>query len=233
MLATAARALGSKNGVAEHIADKRLLLLLDNFEHVVDAAADVAGLLASCPNVELLVTSREPLHVTGEQEYPVPPFVHDESVSFFLARARAVRPDFRADDAVSKICRRVDDLPLALELAAARVKALSPTQILERLDACLPLLTGGARDLPERQRTLRATIEWSYELLTEEERRLFASVSVFRGGCALEAAAQGCEGRARRSAVIGRQEPAAPLERALLDARDDSRVRGRAAPELG
>ena len=188
MLATAGQALGSRNGPAEHIADKRLLLLFDNFEHVVEAGADLAALLTSCPHLDLLVTSREPLHVTGEQEYAVSPFVHEEGVGFFLARARAVEPDFLADDAVPEICRRLDDLPLALELAAARVKALSSAQILERLDQRLSLLTGGARNLPERQRTLRATIEWSHELLTAAEQRLFARISVFRGGCTLDAA---------------------------------------------
>jgi predicted ATPase/class 3 adenylate cyclase len=188
VLATAGQALGAKDGLAEHIADKAMLLLLDNFEQVVDAAADVAGLLGACPQLDLLVTSREPLHVTGEQEYPVPPLVHEEGVGFFLARARAVKPDFGADDTVSEICRRLDELPLALELAAARVKALSPAQILERLEQRLPLLTGGARDLPERQRTLRATIAWSYELLEPAEQRLFAALAVFSGGCTLEAA---------------------------------------------
>src|SRR5439155_8938449 len=147
-----------------------------------------AGLLASCPGLDLLVTSREPLHVTGEQEYAVPPLAHEESIGFFVARARVVQPDFEADDAVPEICRRLDDLPLALELAAARIKALSPGQILERLEHRLPLLTGGARDAPERQRTLRATIEWSYELLADEERSLFARLAAFRGGCTLEAA---------------------------------------------
>ncbi len=188
VLETAAQVVGSQNGLAEHIADKSLLLLFDNFEQVVEAAADVGGLLTSCPNLDLLVTSREPLHVTGEQEYPVPAFAHQEGVGFFLSRARAVKPDFQADETVSAICRRLDDLPLALELAAARVKALSSTQILERLEQRLPLLTGGARDLPERQRTLRGAIEWSYELLTEDEQRLFARLSVFRGGCTLGAA---------------------------------------------
>jgi predicted ATPase/class 3 adenylate cyclase len=186
--ATAAHALGAKDGLAEHIGDRAMLLLFDNFEHVVEAAEELAELLSSCPNLELLVTSREPLHLTGEQEYPVPPFVHEEGVGFFLARARAVKPDFTADEAVSEICRRLDELPLALELAAARVKALSSGQILERLEQRLPLLTGGARDLPERQRTLRAAIEWSYELLNADEQRLFARLSVFAGGCTLEAA---------------------------------------------
>jgi len=193
VLETAAQVVGSKGGLAEDIADKTMLLLFDNFEQVVEAAADLASLLASCPNLDLLVTSREPLHVTGEQEYQVPPLAHEEGVGFFLARARAVEPNFQADEAVSEICRRLDDLPLALELAAARVKALSSTQILERLEQRLPLLTGGARDLPERQRTLRATIEWSHELLTPEEQQLFARLAVFLGGCTLEAAEEVAE----------------------------------------
>jgi predicted ATPase/class 3 adenylate cyclase len=188
VLATAGQALGAKDGLAEHIVDKSMLLLFDNFEQVVEAAPDLAGLLASCPKLELLVTSREPLHVTGEQEYAVPPFVHEEGVGFFLARARAAEPNFQADEAVSEICRRLDDLPLALELAAARVKVLSSGQILERLERRLPLLTGGARDLPERQRTLRTTIEWSHELLGPEEQSLFARLAVFSGGCTFEAA---------------------------------------------
>jgi predicted ATPase/class 3 adenylate cyclase len=188
VLEAAGQALGAKSSLAEHLADRSLLLLFDNFEHVVTAAPEVARLLAACPGLDALVTSREPLHLTGEQEYPVPPLQHEEGVDFFLARARAVKPDFHADDAVSEICRRLDDLPLALELAAARVKALSPGQILERVEQRLPLLTGGARDLPERQRTLRATIAWSYELLAPAEQRLFARLAVFRGGCTLDSA---------------------------------------------
>ena len=188
VMETAARALGAKSGLAEHIADRSMLIIFDNFEHVVEAAADLADLLASCPRLDLLATSREPLHIGGEQEYPVPPLLHAEGVELFVARARAIRPDFEADDAVSGICRRLDDLPLALELAAARVKALSSKQILERLEQRLPLLTGGARDLPERQRTLRATIAWSHDLLTADEQRLFARLAVFRGGCTLDAA---------------------------------------------
>ena len=188
VLATAAPVVGAKDGLAEHIGDRSMLLLFDNFEHVVAAAADVAELMSSCPNLDVLVTSREPLRITGEQEYVVPPLAPDEGVDFFIVKARGVRPAFEPDGAVPEICRRLDDLPLALELAAARVKALSPAQILERLGQRLPLLTGGARDLPERQRTLRATIEWSYELLGPEERDLFARLAVFRGGCTLEAA---------------------------------------------
>ncbi len=188
VLETTRHALGARDGLADHIGDTAMLLFFDNFEHVLDAAADLVGLLAGCPRLDLLVTSREPLHVTGEQEYPVPSLAPEEGVDFFLARAKAIKPDFRADGAVAEICRRLDDLPLALELAAARVKALSPAQLLDRLEQRLPLLTGGARDAPERQRTLRATIEWSYELLTDEEKSLFARLAIFRGGCALDAA---------------------------------------------
>ena len=188
VLTTAAQTLGARNGLAEHIGDKTMLVLLDNFEQVVAAAPDVAELLGACPNLDILVTSREPLHVTGEQEYPVPPLAHEESVAFFLVRARSVVPDFEADDSVPEICRRLDALPLALELAAARIKVFTAQQILERLEQRLPLLTGGARDLPERQRTLRATIEWSYELLSWEEQELFTRLGVFRGGWTFDAA---------------------------------------------
>ena len=190
VLQSAAQAVGADETLAEHIADKRLLLLLDNFEHLTDAATDAAALIGSCPNLRLLVTSREPLHVSGEQEYPVPPLLADEAVDFFTTRARGVSPDFTPDDTVPLICSRLDDLPLALELAAARVKALSPAGILERLDQRLPLLTGGARDAPERQRTLRATIDWSHDLLDEDEQRLYARLAVFRGGCTFGAAKQ-------------------------------------------
>jgi len=193
VLEEASRAVGANEGLAEHIADKHLLLLLDNFEHLVEAAAGVAEVLAACPNLRLIVTSREPLHLTGEQEYPVLPLIPAEGVEFFCARARAIKPDFVPDEAVPQICSRLDDLPLALELAAARIKALSPTQILERLEQRLPLLTGGAKDLPERQRTLRATIEWSHELLTDAEQRLYARLAVFRGGSTLEAAEDICD----------------------------------------
>ncbi len=164
VLDAAAKSLDAED-VAGRITDKRVLLYFDNFEHLLDASADIAELVGACPNMKVLVTSREPLHLSGEQEYAVPPFVHQEGVGFFLARARAIDPAFEAHPAVAEICTRLDNLPLALELAAARVKALPPEQLLQRLEQRLPLLTGGARDLPERQRTLAATIAWSYDLL--------------------------------------------------------------------
>jgi predicted ATPase/DNA-binding SARP family transcriptional activator len=190
VLETARQALGVTGDLAQGIGARRMLLLFDNFEHVIEGAAEVAALRGPCPNLDLLVTSREPLHVAGEHEYSVPELKHDDAVALFSARATAVRPQFEADDDVREICRRLDRLPLALELAAARVKALSPSQILARLEQRLPLLTGGARDAPERQRTFRATIQWSYDLLNAEERRLFARLAVFRGGCALTSAEQ-------------------------------------------
>ncbi len=160
------------------------MLLLDNFEQVVEAAPELASLVETCPNLKLLVTSREILRVRGEVEYPVLPLAEPEAVELFCARARA-----QPGDAVRDLCRALDNLPLALELAAARASALSPRQILERLSERLDLLRGG-RDADPRQQTLRATIEWSYELLFSEERRLFARLAVFRGGCTLEAAEQ-------------------------------------------
>ena len=190
VLGAVARSIGIDGALEAQIADKAMLLLVDNLEHLVVAADDLAALLTRCPNLDLLVTSREPLRVTGEQEYPLAGLEPGESNQFFLARARAVRPDLAAGVEVSEICRRLDQMPLALELAAARVKALSPAQILARLERRLPLLTGGARDLPERQRTLRATIAWSHELLTREEQELFARLSVFPGGARLESAEQ-------------------------------------------
>jgi predicted ATPase len=188
VLPTAVQALGARSALAEHVSDRRMLILFDNFEQVIEAAADVGELLSLCPQLDVLVTSREPLHLGAEQEYAVPPFVPAEGIAFFAAKARAVKPDFDTNGAVPDICRRLDDLPLALELAAARVKALSPKQILERLEHRLPLLTGGTRDLPERQRTLKTAIDWSYDLLTEAEQRVFRGLAVFVGGCTLDAA---------------------------------------------
>ena len=188
VLESAASALGASGGLAEHIGDKKLLVLFDNFEHLIPAATDLAPLLSACPNLTLLVTSREPLHLGGEHEYAVDPLAPGEAVELFLTRAVAAKRDFTANGEVPLICARLDHLPLAIELAAARVKVLSPAALLERLQQRLPLLAGGARDLPERQRTLRATIEWSHELLSSDEQRLFSRLAVFRGGCTLGAA---------------------------------------------
>jgi len=181
-------ALGVNADLAEHVGQKSMLLVIDNFEQVVEGATALGELLASCPNLRLIVTSREVLRLAAEREYAVPPLVEQESVGFFLGRARVVDPGFAPDDHVLAICRRLDHLPLALELAAARVKALSTKQILERLERALPLLTGGARDLPERQRTLRGAIGWSYELLVAEERAAFRRLGVFSAGWSLDAA---------------------------------------------
>src|SRR5207245_1130451 len=147
----------------------------------------LASLLEACPTLCLLVTSRELLRIRGEVEYPVPPLAEPEAVELFCARSQLDR-----SDGIAELCRRLDNLPLAVELAAARTSVLSPAQILERLSQRLDLLKGG-RDSESRQQTLRATIAWSYDLLTEEERRLFASLSVFAGGCTLEAAAEVAE----------------------------------------
>jgi predicted ATPase/class 3 adenylate cyclase len=184
---TVAQALGAKDGLAEHIGERELLLLLDNLEQVVEAAPELAALVEACPNLKLLVTSREVLRVRGEVEYPVLPLAEPEAVELFCARAGAL-----PDKTVHQLCRALDNLPLALELAAARASVLSPEQILERLSGRLDLLRGG-RDADPRQQTLRATIEWSHDLLTLGEQRLFARLSVFRGGCRLEAAEEVAE----------------------------------------
>ncbi|HEX2088337.1 MAG TPA: adenylate/guanylate cyclase domain-containing protein, partial [Actinomycetota bacterium] len=185
--AAIARTFGGNVGAAEHIADKRMLLLLDNFEHLINAASEVADLLARCPRLDILATSRSPLRVSGEWDYKVQPLEEAEAAELFVQRALAVRHDFEGDGVVKEICRRLDHLPLAVELAAARVRLLPAEELLERLDRRLPLLKTGTRDAPERQRTLRATIEWSYELLTPEERELFAHLAVFVGGFTLQA----------------------------------------------
>jgi len=188
----AVRALGGGGTLTELVGGRRLLLLFDNFEHVIAAAADVSQLLASCPNADVLVTSRERLRVQGEQVYPVPVLAREESRRFFVTRARAVQPDFEPDRHLDELCARLDDLPLALELAAARASLLTTEQLLDRLGTRLDLLKGG-RDAEVRQQTLRATIEWSYELLDPDEQRLLAALSVFRGGWTLEAAESVCD----------------------------------------
>jgi len=172
------------------------LFVLDNFEQVLPAAAVVAEILAACPALKVLVTSRESLRVYGEQEFPVAPLEQDSAVQLFVQRAAAVRPNFAPTSenspAIREICSRLDGLPLAIELAAARTKLLSPAAILDRLQSSLQLLTGGALDLPERQQTLRKTIDWSHGLLNEAEQKLFRRFSVFIGGCTLEGAEAIC-----------------------------------------
>ena len=186
------------------------LLVLDNFEHLVAEAPMVAELLASSVQLRLLVTSRAPLHIYGEHEYPVPPLelpdlksvpevevlIRYPAVALFIQRARAVKPDFEVNHenaaAVATICARLDGLPLAIELAAARIKLLSPSAMQTRLESRLQLLTGGARDLPTRQQTLRGAIDWSYGLLSVGEQMLFRRLSVFVSGCTLEAVEAVC-----------------------------------------
>src|SRR5205814_7861099 len=164
-----------------------MLLLLVNLEQVIVSAPGLSGLLQGCRNLTLLCTSRELLRVQGEVEYEVPPLASLEAVDLFCERSR-----LEATAEIAELCARLDDLPLAVELAAARSKALSPAQILERLAKRLDLLKGG-RDAEARQQTLRATIAWSYDLLQKREKALFARLAVFAGGCTLDAAEKVCE----------------------------------------
>ena len=198
------------SGLSQFLAEKQILLVLDNFEQVLGAAAAIADLLAATRKLKILVTSRTVLHVYGEHEFPVPPLELPDlealpashvlaqipSIALFVQRAQAAKPDFTLTDAnapaVAEICARLDGLPLAIELAAVRVKLLSPQAMLARLIGAasrpLQLLTGGARNLPPRQQTLRGAIDWSYNLLDLDEKTLFARLSVFAGGCTVQAA---------------------------------------------
>jgi non-specific serine/threonine protein kinase len=194
-----------------HLTDRRSLLVLDNLEHVTESASDIAALLEGCSGLTVLVTSRIPLHLYGERVFPVPSLglpsestgaalediAGSEVVRLFLDRAQAIQPAFalRADNAplVAAICRKLDGLPLAIELAAARVRMFSPKDLLARLEQPLGLLTSGPRDVPARQQTLRTTIAWSYDLLSEHDQRLFRQLSVFWGGWTLEAAEAICD----------------------------------------
>jgi predicted ATPase len=185
---TIAKALGVRDDLAAHLRGKRALLLLDNLEHLLEAGPVVGELVAAAESVTVLATSRERLGLAAEVEYRLPMLATDEAVALFEARARALKPGFESNGEVKEICERLDGLPLAIELAAARARILTPAQILERLGRRLELLTGGARDAPERQRTLRSTIEWSYELLDQGERTLFARLAVFGASFSLEAA---------------------------------------------
>jgi len=189
---TAARALGVSASLEEAIGERRLLLLLDNFEHLIEAASRLSALLGTCPNLDVMVTSRERLQLKGEHVYAVPVLARSDARALFVSRARAVRADFEGGDELDELCARLDDLPLALELAAARTAILSAEQLLSRLGRRLDLLRGG-RDTELRQQTLRATIEWSYDLLAVDEQRLFARLAAFRGGCTLDAAEEVCE----------------------------------------
>jgi predicted ATPase/DNA-binding NarL/FixJ family response regulator len=218
VIPTIAHRLGLMEGSSQPILEllklsqrnKQRLLLLDNFEQVIEASPLLTELLEACPDIKLLVTSREVLRLRGEHQFVVPPLAlpdprhlpdaeslpHVPAVNLFLQRAQAIQSgfDLTTDNAatIAQICLRLDGLPLALELAAARIKVLAPQALLARLDHRLHILTGGSRDLPERQRTLRNTIAWSYELLSEQEQCLFEQLCVFVGGCTLEAAEAIC-----------------------------------------
>ena len=195
-----------KAALATWLASKEALIILDNFEQLLDAADDLAELLEHAHRSKFLITSRAVLRIRGEHECPVPPLSlpHDvdgriarsDAITLFTERAREVRPDFELEGpdvaVVAEICRRLDGLPLAIELGAARMKVLTPKQLLARLTDRLGLLTGGARDLPERQQTLRATIDWSYQLLSPEDKELFACLAVFRRGATLDAIEEIC-----------------------------------------
>jgi predicted ATPase/DNA-binding SARP family transcriptional activator len=190
--AAIAAALGDIADLPMYLRGRALLLVLDNFEHVIEAARAVAELLSGAPGCGVIVTSRERLGVAAEQEYPVAPLSPHAAVELFTARARQVEPGYEPGAEIDAICERLDRLPLALELAATRVKLLSEQQLLTRLEQRLPLLAGGRRDLPKRHNTMRATIAWSYDLLTRPEQRLFTRLAVFVGSFELEAAEQIC-----------------------------------------
>jgi predicted ATPase/class 3 adenylate cyclase len=185
---TIARVVGGPDDLNEFLSGKRTLLVLDNLEQLLPDAADIVARL----DARILATSRGRLNIAAEQEFPVPTLPIDDATALFTQRARQLEPRFEPDVSVRQIAERVDCLPLAVELAAARVKVLRPAQILERLGRSLDLLTSGAHDAPERQRTLRGTVEWSYRLLTAEEQRLFAQLAVFTGSFELDAAEAVC-----------------------------------------
>jgi predicted ATPase/class 3 adenylate cyclase len=218
--------------LSDHLAGKQMLLILDNFEQVIEAAPEVSSLLASARDLKVLVTTREPLRLRGERELQVTPLHLPDSqhndpeilatspaVALFTDRARVVKASFEltADNAasVAAICRRLDGLPLALELAAARIRTMSPSSLLKRLDRSLEVLTGGQRDLADRQRTLRAAISWSYELLDDDEKRLFSRLGVFAGGFTTDAA----------EAVTDRGDLSVPIWEGLSSLVDKSLVR--------
>ncbi|HZB02323.1 MAG TPA: tetratricopeptide repeat protein [Actinomycetota bacterium] len=178
-----AKTIGAQDDLADHVGEREMLLVLDNLEQVIDAAPALADLVEACPNLAIVATSRERLRVRGEVEYPVAPLAQPDAVELFVARAGLEEPD----DAVRRLVRALDEMPLAIELAAARAKFLTPAGILDRLGQRLDLFTGG-RDADPRQRTLRSTIGWSHDLLDPAEQRLFARLAVFPGGCTLDSA---------------------------------------------
>ena len=187
-----AQTIGARGELAADVRDKELLLLVDNLEHLLAAAPALGEVLAQAKGLRLLVTSRAPLRLRGEHEYPLDPLAEADAVTLFVERAREAGRVVEPDETIAAVCRRLDSLPLAIELAAARTKLLAPGALLERLDRALPLLTVGARDAPERQQTLRATIEWSYDLLDGDAKQLFARLAVFAGTFSLEAAEHVC-----------------------------------------
>ncbi len=241
---TIARAFGVREApgrpllgtLADDLRDRELLLVLDNLEQVVEAGPNVAALLAACPELRVLATSREPLRIRAEHEYPVAPLpvpalgapvsvaalAGNPSVALFIARSRTFAADFALTDAnarvVAELCTRLDGLPLAIELAAARAKVLSPQALLARLTNRFSVLTAGARDQPERLRTMRATVAWSHDLLSPDEQALFRRLAVFAGGCTLEAAEAVCESGVG-SRELGRlaPDPRLPSPDSVLD----------------
>ena len=186
------------DSLAASIGDDRLLLVLDNMEQVIAAGSELATLLDRCPQLHLVVTSRHLIHLRGEREYPLAPLAVAESVALFVEHARAARPAFELDESneapVVELCRRLDGLPLAIELAAARTRLLPPAALLDRLGDQLHQLTSGSLDLPDRQRTLWATLDWSHDLLDPHEQALFARLSVFSGGAPIDAIEEICGG---------------------------------------
>ena len=233
ILDEASRSLGAPGELAATIGDRRLLLVLDNFEHLIDAAPALSELLAGCPNLDLLVTSRERLRIAGENVYPVPVLARAEARELFSTRARAVSPDFTPDAMVDLLCERLDDLPLALELAAARTVMLSSEQLLERLGSRLDLLRGG-RDAESRQQTLRATIEWSHDLLELGRAAPLRPARRLRGGLHARGGRGGLRRRSRHAPVARREEPRPrPGRGPVLDARDDPRARAGTAGRIG
>jgi predicted ATPase/DNA-binding transcriptional LysR family regulator len=189
----AALGLADAEDLAERLRERELLLILDNVEQLPDAATPIAALLAAAPRLRLLATTRVPLRAAGEHELRVEPLALDAAIALFEQRARAVRPGFAADESLAAVCERLDRLPLALELAAARVRSMPTAALAEGLDRALPVLVGGRRDADERHRTLRATLVWSYDLLATPERAAFARLAVFAGGCDATAATAVCD----------------------------------------